>query len=91
MDYSSIGRVTALRTSDGERIDFAYDRMGNVVSRTVKRSDDSAVTSIKQSYDALGRMVRETLGTGRPRVLTYDTEGNVSAVTDPRAYQQQRL
>ena len=62
----------------------AYDRMGNVTQRSVKRSDGSAVVSIKQSYDALGRMVRETLGAGRPRVLTYDKEGNVTAVTDPR-------
>ncbi len=69
---------------DDERIDFAYDRMGNVTQRTVKRSDGIAVASIKQSYDALGRMVRETLGAGRPRVLTYDKEGNVTAVTDPR-------
>jgi YD repeat-containing protein len=28
VDYSSIGRVTALRSGDGERIDFAYDRIG---------------------------------------------------------------
>ena len=86
VDYSAIGRVTALRSGDGERIDFAYDRMGNVIQRTVKRSDGSAVASIKQSYDALGRLVRETLGVGRPRILTYDKDGNVTAVTDPRNF-----
>ena len=36
VDYSPIGRVAALRVGDGERIDFDYDRMGNVVSKRVR-------------------------------------------------------
>jgi RHS repeat-associated protein len=84
VDYSVIGRVTALRSGDGERIDFVYDRMGNVTQRTVKRSNGSATLSIKASFDALGRLLTETLGVGRPRAFQYDKEGNVTAVTDPR-------
>ena len=84
VDYSAIGRVTALRSSDGERIDFAYDRMGNVTQRIVKRSNGSATVSMKASFDALGRLLTETLGIGRPRAFAYDKQGNVTALTDPR-------
>ena len=84
VDYSPIGRVTALRSADGERIDFVYDRMGNVTQRTVKRSDGAATLSMKASFDALGRLLTETLGIGRPRSFAYDKEGNVTGVTDPR-------
>ena len=84
VDYSAIGRVTALRSADGERIDFAYDRMGNVTQRIVKRSNGSATVSMKASFDALGRLLTETLGIGRPRAFAYDKQGNVTALTDPR-------
>jgi RHS repeat-associated protein len=84
VDYSVTGRVTALRSGDGERIDFVYDRMGNVTERTVKRSTGVATQSIKQSFDALGRLLTEKLGAGRPRSFAYDKEGNVTSITDPR-------
>jgi YD repeat-containing protein len=84
VDYSAIGRVTALRTLDGERIDFVYDRQGNVTQRTVKRANGTPTQSIRQSFDALGRLISETLGVGRPRSFAYDKEGNVTSITDPR-------
>jgi YD repeat-containing protein len=63
---------------------FAYDRQGNVTERTVKRSNGSATLSVKASFDALGRLLTETLGIGRPRSFVYDKQGNVTAITDPR-------
>ena len=84
VDYGVTGRVLALRTLDGERIDFAYDGQGNVTQRTVKRGNGVVTASIKQSFDALGRLLSETLGAGRPRSFSYDKEGNVTGVTDPR-------
>ena len=63
---------------------FAYDRMGNVTQRIVKRSNGSATVSMKASFDALGRLLTETLGIGRPRAFAYDKQGNVTALTDPR-------
>lgn len=86
VDYDSIGRATALRSVDGERIDFAYDAMGNVVSRKVKRSDGAVTQSIKSSFDALGRLLTETIGAGRRQSFQYDKEGNVTAITDPRDF-----
>lgn len=84
IEYNVIGRVTSMRSEDGERIDFTYDRMGNVTQRTVKRSNGSMTSSMRASFDALGRLLTETIGASRPRSYQYDKEGNVTAVTDPR-------
>ncbi len=84
VDYSVTGRVLASRSLDGERIDFTYDRQGNVVSQTVKRSNGSVTQSMQQSFDALGRLLSTTLGVGRPQRFQYDKEGNVTTLTDPR-------
>lgn len=84
VDYSVTGRVLALRNADGERIDFVYDRMGNVTQRTVKRASGVATQSMRASFDALGRLLTETIGANRPRSFQYDKEGNVTAITDPR-------
>ncbi len=90
IDYNSIGRATALRALDGERIDFAYDMMGNIVSRTVKRGDGSTAQSIRHSFDAMGRLLTETLRAGRSRSFQYDKESNVTGITDPRDFASTR-
>jgi YD repeat-containing protein len=86
VDYSAIGRVTALRADDGERIDFTYDPMGNVVARTVKRSNGAVTQTMAQSFDALGRLLTVTLGAGRPRSFAYDKDDNITGITDPRNF-----
>jgi YD repeat-containing protein len=84
MDYDLAGRLTAVRAASGERIDYIYDAMGNVLSNSVKRTDATQARAIQRSFDALGRIISETLGTNRITTWAYDKNNNVIKSTTPR-------
>ena len=83
LDYNLAGLLTAVRTADGERTDYQYDAMGNVLTETVKRSDGTAARTVARTFDSLGRMLSETLGPGRTTRWTYDANGNATALVNP--------
>ena len=83
LDYNLAGLLTAVRTADGERTDYQYDAMGNVLAETVKRSDGTAARSVARTFDSLGRLLSETLGPGRTTRWSYDANGNATALVNP--------
>ena len=84
VDYDLAGRVTAVRAASGERIDYTHDAMGNVGTMTVKRANGTQARAIQRSFDALGRIMSETLGVGRTTTWAYDKNDNVIKTTTPR-------
>jgi RHS repeat-associated protein len=84
MDYNVAGQLTAIRAASGERIDYVNDAMGNVTSQTVKRVDGSTASAIARSFDALGRMLSETLGANRTTTYQYDRVGNMTRMVSAR-------
>jgi RHS repeat-associated protein len=84
MTYDLAGQLKAVVASNGERIDFAHDAMGNVTSQVVKRTNGTTARSITQTFDAIGRMLTQTLGPSRTWTSAYDKMGNVTSVTSPR-------
>jgi RHS repeat-associated protein len=83
MDYDSAGRLAAVRSADGERWDYAYDRSGNPVRETVRRSNGTVSRRIDRGFDELGRLVRQTTGLGQTARLAYDKVGNAVSSTSP--------
>lgn len=63
--------------ADGERWDYAYDDMGNVVRETVKRTNGSTSLRVTRAFDELGRMIRQTTGVGHAAQCGYDKVDNV--------------
>jgi RHS repeat-associated protein len=84
MDYDIAGQLMAVRAASGERIDYVRDAMGGVTSETVKRTDATTARSIARTFDALGRMLTETLGPGRTTAWSYDKVGNPTQVVSAR-------
>lgn len=85
IDYDDAGRMIAMRAAAGERIDYQIDPQGNVTSETVKRADASTVRSVHRTFDELGRLLTEALGTGRTNSYSYDKVDNLTRVTSARS------
>ncbi|HVR89833.1 MAG TPA: RHS repeat-associated core domain-containing protein [Novosphingobium sp.] len=86
MDYDAAGRLVTLRAANGERRDFVYDAMGNVVSETDKRADTSLARQITRTFDELGRIIAQTTGTGSTARWSYDKVGNPVSATSPNGH-----
>ncbi|WP_277183680.1 RHS repeat-associated core domain-containing protein, partial [Caballeronia sp. BR00000012568055] len=72
--YDEIGQCIERTTSTGNRIAQGFDLLGQLASLTL--NDD---TPLAIERDALGRAIREQLGTGLSREFQYDTGGRLSA------------
>ncbi|MDP2129901.1 MAG: RHS repeat-associated core domain-containing protein [Erythrobacter sp.] len=83
MEYDGANRVAVMRSSSGERFEFAYDPMGNVTRETVKRTDGSTARFVRREFDELGRLMTERLGLRSPTRLGYDKVSNLAGFTDP--------
>ena len=83
-EYNLAGLMTAMRSDDGERVDYTHDPMGNVTSQTVKRADGTQARGVTRSFDQLGRLLTLTLGADRTSRFRYDNVGNVTKVTSAR-------
>lgn len=84
--YNLAGLLTAMHSVDGERIDFAHDAMGDVLTQTVKRVDGSTASAVSRSYDSLGRMLTETFGPARTMAYQYDKMGNMTRMISARGH-----
>ncbi|MCL4672958.1 MAG: RHS repeat protein [Sphingomonadaceae bacterium] len=86
MEYDAANRLTVMRTAGGERFEYAYDAMGNVIRETVRRTDGSTARMVRREFDALGRLLTERLGLRSPARLGYDKVSNLTSLTDPNGF-----
>ncbi len=83
-DYDGAGRVASIRAASGERWDYTYDAMGNVIGETVRRSNGTVSVDMGSRFDELGRIIASILGSsGHPARLGYDKVGNTTSSTTP--------
>lgn len=90
MDYDSANRLVAMRAASGERWDYAYDKMGNVTSETVKRGNGTVAMRTTNKFDELGRLIRSTAGTAagaQPAKLSYDKAHNITGTITPNGHE----
>ena len=85
IDYDLAGRATAVRAASGEQIAYSYDGMSDVTAETVKRADATTARTITRTFDGIGRMVTEVLGTNRTTTWTYDQLDNVVSTVSARS------
>jgi RHS repeat-associated protein len=88
--YNTHNRLTSVTHYDGTHIDYVYDTRGNLLTTKDENHTSANTTNV---YDALSRVtsVRQTLS-GAPggqitTSYTYDTQDNLTAVTDPNGNQ----
>lgn len=78
--YDLLNRLETLKSSDGT-IDFVYtyDRLDNILTAEDKVNQTMTV----RSYDAQGRMEKETLGNDLALTYTYDPLNRITSVSIP--------
>jgi RHS repeat-associated protein len=87
IDRDLAGQVTALRSAlTGEKIVYTRDAMGNATLQSVKRIDGTTAREISRTFDGLGRLLTETLGTGRTTTWAYDKLSNIVSTTSARSF-----
>jgi len=84
--YDLAGQLLEINSADGEKQTFAHDAMGNVTEQKIERSDGTPRSTITRTFDSIGRMLTETLGTGRTTAWEYDKNGNPVRTTSPRSF-----
>jgi YD repeat-containing protein len=96
-EYDAFGDQMRLIDADGNVTDYGYDKMGRNTSITyegvgVYTSNGQSVSGGVQklttysTYDAAGRKLTQTDGTGAATRYTYDLVGNQIATTDADGY-----
>ena len=69
-------QITKEEQFDGTSIEYTYDTMGYISSKTTKK--ENVVQSIENyEYDLLGRLIQETKSNGEVESFSYDTNGNI--------------
>jgi len=94
-EYDNLNRLVrqtdAADTPEERVTHFRYDEAGNLVEEIHPRTDDSGFPlRTTYEYDALNRLVAQTLAAGTPQASTewyaYDKAGNRVSVIDPRGH-----
>lgn len=75
----SLQRPITAYGNAGQRTDFAYDKNGNLISKT-----DVGGRLTQFAYDRQNRLVSETAPDGGATAFEYDRFGNLASVTDAR-------
>jgi RHS repeat-associated protein len=85
IDHDLAGQVTVIRMPNGDKVTFTRDGMGNVTDEQTTRGDGVLIREMSRTFDGLGRLLSETLGTGRTSSVAYDKLGNITSVTSARS------
>lgn len=75
-EYDAIGNLIRKEAFDGKVTEYTYDKMGHL-TKVVDGSGERAFT-----YDACGRIIKETDQVGQEESLTYDEKGKIASFTD---------
>jgi RHS repeat-associated protein len=84
-EYDDAHRLTAIKNSLGERIDFTLNAMGNRTQTRIKSATGTILKTQSRVYDELGRLLQSIGASSQTTSIEYDDNGNVIEVTDPRS------
>ena len=76
-NYDEAGRIIEASWGDGTTSTYDYDDIGNMVSRTNRRSD-----SIDLTHDAQGHLIEVSDSSSGPTSYAYDVRGNLISATN---------
>jgi RHS repeat-associated protein len=84
-NYDEIYQLTEVTNAEGDRLSYAYDSVGNVVTvidPNKNASADPADFTARYGYDLSHRLTRVTDAAGRHTDTDYDLDGQVVGRTD---------
>jgi len=80
--YDAAHRLTGMSDSLGNRIAYTLDAMGNRTQEAGVRSDQHARPDAQPGLRRLNRLAQELGAQSQTTQYAYDTQGNVTSVTD---------
>jgi len=84
--YDAAHRLTDITDTLGNRIHYTLDNIGNRVQEKVYDSLNNLSTTKSRAFDALNRLWKEIGALNQTTLYTYDTNGNLTSITDPLAH-----
>jgi RHS repeat-associated protein len=81
--YDAAHRLTGVADLFGQSIAYTLDAHGDRTQSSVLDSSGKRQRTRAGSFDALGRLLRDTAGAGQTNNYSYDGNGNRVTVTDP--------
>ncbi|MGN6154075.1 MAG: putative Ig domain-containing protein [Lysobacteraceae bacterium] len=83
-EYDIRGLLAATVDATGRRVEYAYDAVGRMLTRTEDPGTGRLNLVTTTVYDAQGRQIRVTDASGRVTTMTYDRNGQLTEVVrDP--------
>jgi len=82
-EYNDARRLTAIEDSQGNRIEFTHDLMGNVTQKNIKGSDKAIKFTQKNTFDTINRLTKMTNGVSQSWSNEYDVSGNLIKRINP--------
>jgi RHS repeat-associated protein len=83
--YDTAHRLTAVTDLFNQSASFTLDANGDRTETDLLNSASAAQRKHFDSFDALGRMLKDIGGVGQTTAYAYDANGNALTVTDPLA------
>lgn len=82
--YDDAHRLTQIRDGTGNRIVYTLDAMGNRTAENTFDPSNALSRTHSRVFNALNRLTQEIGAANQTTVNTYDDNGNLDTVTDPR-------
>jgi len=83
-EYDDAQRLTGIQNSIGEQVQYVLDSAGNRKQEIVKDAGGVLTFITTANYDELSRLMDEIGAISQTTHFDYDSNGNVTSITDPR-------
>lgn len=84
--YDDAHRLSSIRNNLNDKIAFTRNAAGNVTQTLWKDSGGTTKRQHTATFDALGRMLTDVGGMSQTTTYGYDSNGNVTSITDPLSH-----
>jgi len=81
--YDNAQRLSRVTASNGERVDYVLDAMGNRTQETVRSSGSTIVRTQSRIFDELSRLIRDIGAASQITAYGYDLNSNLTSIADP--------
>jgi RHS repeat-associated protein len=83
--YDSARRLTKMSNNLGESVEYTRDALGGATSTVTKANGGAVAFSMANTFDELGRLIKQVGGETRTNTFTFDKTDNLTSVKDPRS------
>ena len=84
--WNDARQLTQITNALSETANFTYNSAGNLTQALLKNSGGTTEHQHSATFDALGRMLTDVGGVSQTTTFAYDSNSNVTSITDPLSH-----